>query len=139
MSGKSYLNKSSDNSYTYSQMHRSNSSDHKPYGHSYKYPTKQDAKSVEHKSYDHSYKYPPQQKNDRTTKQTQSSNIFKYKIERDESGNCRYVLENPDYNPLKVINNYDIVCVYPSNGTKYYKNVNIYNYNTYKRYNDNKK
>ena len=108
MSGKSYLTKSSDKSY--------------------KYPTKQDDKSVEHKPYNHSYKYPPQQKNDRTTKQTQSSNIFKYKIERDESGNCRYVLENPDYHPLKVINNYDIVCIYPSNGTKYYKNVNIYNY-----------
>lgn len=128
MSGKSYLTKSSDKSYTYSQMQRSDSSEHKPYNHSYKYPTKQDVKSVEHKSYDHSYKYPPQQKNDRSTKQDQSSNIFKYKIERDESGNYRYVLENQDYNPLKIINDWEIKCVYPSNGTKYYKNVNIYNY-----------
>jgi hypothetical protein len=66
--------------------------------------------------------------NDKSTKQTQPSNIFKYKIERDESGNCRYVLENQDYNPLNLINNREFVCIYPSNGTKYYKNVNIYNY-----------
>ena len=74
------------------------------------------------KPYNHS------KKNDKSTKQTQRSNIYKYKIERDESGNCRYVLENQDYNPLNLINNREFVCIYPSNGTKYYKNVNIYNY-----------
>ena len=66
--------------------------------------------------------------NDRTTKQERPRDVFKYKIERDESGNSRYVLEEPIDNPLKLINNHDIVCIYPSSGAKYYKNINIYNY-----------
>jgi len=110
--------KSSDKSYTYYKT--------------YKYPPKQNEKDTEHKPYNNSYKYPPQQKNDsyddKKKKQEQPKSVYKYKIERDESGNSRYVLEEPISNPLKLINDYDIVCVYPSNGTKYYKNVNIYNY-----------
>lgn len=70
------------------------------------------------------YKSSQQQK----AKQEKSRHVFKYKIERDESGNCRYILEEPVDNLLKIINNHDIVCIYPSNGVKYYKNINIYNY-----------
>jgi hypothetical protein len=68
------------------------------------------------------------QQKTKSEKQEKPRSIYKYKIERDESGINRYVLEEPINNPIKLINNYDIVCVYPSNGTKYYKNVNIYNY-----------
>ncbi len=72
----------------------------------------------------HDYKSYHQEK----AKQEKSRRVFKYKTERDESGNSRYVLEEPIDNPLKLINNHDIVCIYPSNGAKYYKNINIYNY-----------
>jgi hypothetical protein len=70
----------------------------------------------------------PKAKQDNPTKQEKSRHVFKYKIERDELGNSRYVLEKPIDNPLKLINNHDIVCIYPSSGVKYYKNINIYNY-----------
>lgn len=93
-------------------------------------------KYEEPKKYDKSY--PQQQKGryndsyhqqkEKPAKQEKPRCVYKYKIERDESGINRYVLEEPINNPIKLINNYDIVCVYPSNGTKYYKNVNIYNY-----------
>ncbi len=101
---KSYQTKSSDKSYTKSQQ-------------SSAYTFRSDVKSS------HS-----QQKNDKTTKQAQPRSVYKYKIERDKSGNCSYVLEEPIHNPIKVINNYEIKCIYPNSGTKYYKNVNIYNY-----------
>jgi hypothetical protein len=138
MSGKSYQTKSFDKSYTYSQEQKNNP---------YKYPTKREDKtySLQQKyMYDDPYtqrqkfnhdnpryddkSYHQQQKNAKTTKQAQPRNIYKYKIERDESGNCSYVLEEPVHNPLNLINNSEIVCIYPNNGTKYYKNVNIYNY-----------
>lgn len=138
----------------YTQRHNDNSAEHKPHNHSYKYPTKREDKiyPLQQKYiYDEPYtqrqkfnydnprqddkSYYQQQKNDNTTKQTQQRNIYKYKIERDESGNCSYVLEEPEYNLFNLINNSEIVCVYPNNGTKYYKNINIYNYKTYKRYN----
>jgi len=75
----------------------------------------------------HDYKS-SQQQEAKPAKQEKSRRVFKYKIERDESGNSRYVLEEPVDNLLKIINYHDIVCIYPSNGAKYYKNVNIYNY-----------
>ena len=75
----------------------------------------------------HDYKSSQQQEAKPST-QEKSRRVFKYKTERDESGNSRYVLEEPVDNLLKIINYHDIVCIYPSNGAKYYKNVNIYNY-----------
>jgi hypothetical protein len=112
---KSYQTKSSDKSYTYTPQQ--NDKYDNPYYNTSKYPSKQDDKS-----------YHQQQKNDKSTKQAQPRSVYKYKIERDKSGNCSYVLEEPIHNPIKVINNYEIKCIYPNNGTKYYKNVNIYNY-----------
>jgi hypothetical protein len=61
-------------------------------------------------------------------KQEKTRSVYKFKIERDESGNCKYVLEDPIVEPNLHVNYREFVCVYPSNGTKYYKNVNIYNY-----------
>ena len=68
------------------------------------------------------------QKTATPAKQTRPRSIYKYKIDIDKSGNRSYVLEEPDNNPIKSINNYEIKCIYPNNGTKYYKNINIYNY-----------
>jgi hypothetical protein len=108
-------------------------------------------KYTEHKSYNHKYtqyyknnyddpynqrqkiNYDNPRQDDKSyhqqkAKQAQTMSVYKYKIERDKSGNCSYVLEEPVHNPIKVINDYEIKCVYPNNGTKYYKNINIYNY-----------
>ena len=147
MSGKSYQTKSSDKLYKYSQEKRNNSSEKNQYYQTSKYTAKHDNKNAENSLYNHSYKYPtkqddkiyPQRHKVKTSVQTQPSNIYKYKIERDESGNCNYVLEEPEHNPFNLINNCEIKCVYPMDMTGYYKNVNIYNYKTYKRYNNNKK
>jgi hypothetical protein len=123
-SDKSYQTKSSDKSYqtkSSDKSYQTKSSDE-----SYKYTPQQKAK------YDNPYyntsKYPQEQKNDKSTKQEKPRSVYKYKIEHDKSGNCSYVLEEPVHNPIKVINDYEIKCIYPNNGTKYYKNVNIYNY-----------
>lgn len=143
---------------SYSQIQRTKSFEPKPFNQTYKYTPRHDEKSIDNKQYNKTYEYPtkcdiksyPQRQkinydnpkqdnksyskhnNDNKTKQAQPRSVFKYKIERDESGNSRYVLEEPEHNPIKLINYREIVCVYPSNGVKYYKNVNIYNYNIYK-------
>jgi hypothetical protein len=111
-----YTSKCNDNLYT--TQHK------EPPNNTYTF-SKQKGKLTEYKS---NYTYPQQKINDNTIKQVQPRNIYKYKIERDKSGNCSYVLEEPLHNPIKLINNYEIKCVYPINMNNYYKNVNIYNY-----------
>ena len=72
--------------------------------------------------------YNQRQKTTLPAKQEPQRSVYKYKIDIDKSGNRSYVLEEPDHNPIKIINDYEIKCIYPNNGTKYYKNINIYNY-----------
>ena len=132
--------------YKYTPIHYEKSIEHTQYNKTYEYPTKRDVKSNPQQQKDRyvdaytqrqkvNYDNPkqdkksyPQRQNDKKTKQEQPRSVYKYKIERDESGNNRYVLEEPIDNPLKLINDCDIKCVYPSSGTKYYKNINIYKY-----------
>jgi NAD-dependent dihydropyrimidine dehydrogenase PreA subunit len=114
------------NDKTYSKFEYKKSYQTKSSDKSYNYTPQQKAKH-DNSCYNTS-KYPQQQKNDKSTKQEKPRSVYKYKIERDKSGNCSYVLEEPEQNSLKFINDYEIKCVYPNNGTKYYKNVNIYNY-----------
>ena len=100
------------------------------------YPQRKEDKYGDPRQYDKSYHQQQKgryndsyhQQKAKPAKQEKTRSVYKYKIERDESGNCRYVLEEPIDNPSLLVNYREFVCVYPSNGTKYYKNVNIYNY-----------
>jgi hypothetical protein len=148
MSEKSLESKPFNKSYKYTPRHNEKSIEHTQYNKTYKYPTKCDVKSYPQQQKDRyvdaytqrqkiNYDNPRQDdksyyqqktKSVKQEKQEKPRSVYKYKIERDESGNSRYVLEEPIDNPINLLNNREFVCIYPSSGAKYYKNINIYNY-----------
>ena len=81
----------------------------KSYNIKHKYTPKLDDKLVEHKSYNQTHKYTP-----------------KWEDKPVEHKHKGYITTEKPL--IKLINNYEIKCVYRINMNNYYKNVNIYNY-----------